>query len=415
MRAPASLTRSGIIEYRARELNIKDGDPDRVVRLFRKPEHVFNDTTKESIRGISLTVSHPEGVTPENWESTNVGNVVGETHRVGDMLMGEILIGSKRGIDMVEKKGWEELSIGYSFDFAKTDSSNVQYEYETTGPLIINHVAIVEKGRAGSKVRIHDRGRAKMTDTDIKQIVADAMKLRDEEEKRRSQDQDSIKKMVADTVAESLKTILPTVLADMPGMKKKKGDGDDEDDDKDGGNAGKPKRGPKLPWDGKGSKDEFVNSRISEIAGDADSETLTAAKAIAAKFAKDEMSRIATMKKVSSLLSDEDKQKMVTASTKDILVKALDGKIKDAESKTEDYLMGIVDMMGSADVTPPNTGNIHNFPTVDTGLARNPGGGKEIIGNDVYGPISGAYDEYANSLEDMWMDEDERKQQNGGR
>ena len=410
LRAPASLTRSGIIEYKAKELGLTDGDPNRTIRLLRKADHVFNDATKQSIRGISLTVSHPAGVTPSNWEKTNVGNVVGEPYRVGDMLMGEILIGSKRGIDMVEKEGWEELSIGYSFDFAKTTKSGVDYEFETTAPLIINHVAIVEQGRAGSQVRIHDqnRGSKDMTESEITKLLNDALDQRDSEAKKKAADENSVKKMVAETVVDSLKVALPAMLEDMGMMKKKKKEGDEEDD-KDGGNAGKPKRGQKLPWDmGKNKKDSFIADRLDELAGDADPETIASAKALASTFLKDEMARHGIMKKVAGLLSDEQKTKLATASTKDILVAALGDSVPGAADKSEDYLLGIVDMMkGSGE--PGNQNNLLQFP--NTGIARD--GKPGTVGSDAYGEISSEYNSYADEMSNMWMDEEDRKNLTG--
>ena len=409
LRAPASLTRSGIIEYKARELGIKDGDPDRVVKLLRKPEHVFNDSTKQSIRGISLTVSHPKGVTPNNWERTNVGNVVGEPYRVGDMLMGEILIGSKRGIDMVEKEGWEELSIGYSFDFKSVDAPGKDYEFETTGPLIVNHVAIVEQGRAGSKVRIHDqnRGSKQMNETEISNLISDALDKREKAEKQKAADSDETKKMIAQTVVDSLAVALPKMLEDM-GMKKKKDMGKkelDEGDEGDGGNAGKPKRGQKLPWDGK--KDSFISDRLDAIAGDADANTVAEAKNLASAFLKDEMERISLMKKVSGLLSDEQKTKLATAPAKDILVAALGDSVSDAENKSVDYLLGIADMIQDSNTETPAPNNLFQLPSV--GNARDGGIKNGVAGRDEYGEITKEYDSYANDMSEMWMDADLRE------
>lgn len=152
----ARLTRSGIFEYTANQLGV-EGSADRILKVYRHPEHTFNPATYDSIRGAPITINHPDdNVTPSNWNEKSVGSIVGEPRREGDLLVADIILGSEDAIKIVEQDGWEELSIGYSLDIKPVADTMIGYHYETTDPLIINHVAIVKEGRAGPQVRIQD-------------------------------------------------------------------------------------------------------------------------------------------------------------------------------------------------------------------------------------------------------------------
>ena len=446
LRGSAALTRSGLIKYRAKELGIKDREPDEIVTVYRKPEHVFNDVTMESIRGAIITLEHPSGgVKPDTWKKASVGSVVGEPERKGDLLVSDVLIGEKTAIDKIEKSDWDELSVGYSHDMKKVASDeNKHYDYETSSPLTINHVAIVERGRAGNRVRIFDSKSTEentmpeITLTQINDAIHAALKSRDADQERKEAERSTIEKTVQDTVVSTLQDKMPDILAacgiDMgkheqdidPMFWKKVPVGKnykpktDEEDEKDMGNQGHMKtrkRKTRPGWD-KNDSSDYLSERIAAVAGDADSESITAATDIAKTVLKDEMARIKLMKDVSFMLSDEQKKGLKTAPARDIMIAALGDSVTDAEDKSDDYLRAMVDMAKSqqneagynADETPGNVYNFDQMPmTMRRGQMKSKNSGTvKVVGSDNYGEITDSYQDYVTDLEDAWMDEEDR-------
>ena len=158
LRADAAVTRTGVFEYSAAELGLDatDGKSGRV-KVMRTPESTFHKDTLASLRGAPITVSHPSrGVSPSNWKGLAVGAVAGEPRVVDNEHVGtSLLIGADEGIKALND-GVEELSIGYDLALVKADSE--EYDYVSDGPIYVNHLALVDKGRAGPTVRVFDKG-----------------------------------------------------------------------------------------------------------------------------------------------------------------------------------------------------------------------------------------------------------------
>jgi len=113
-----------------------------------------------------VTLGHPKegNVLPSNFSSTVVGSVVGEPHRTAsDHLAADVLLADERAL-AAEKEGLEQLSIRYSFDLEDDESGEA--DFRTEGPLRINHVALVESGRAGPTVSLQDGGSMNEKDRD---------------------------------------------------------------------------------------------------------------------------------------------------------------------------------------------------------------------------------------------------------
>ena len=480
LRGSAALTRSGLIRYKAKELKLDNLPPDQVVTVYRKPEHVFNDTTYESIRGAVVTLTHPAiGVTPNSWQDQSVGSVVGDPVKQGDLLVSDIMIGEKSAINKVEKENWDELSVGYSHDIVKA-GKNAGYDYETSQPLTINHVAIVERGRAGGRVRIFDEqiepeenDMTGITRDQLNDAISDALDKRDSHIERTKQQQDEMEQTIKDTVISTLKDALPDILHDLaeadesdmkggdPGYHRRKDASsqsmrkmgkrklpfgkmdNDEQDEEDNSNFGREKmmkRKRKLPYDGKdmpmggmGStmktmKPKFKGSIKSPDSGDhldhlvdAYSDHFDNPGDIARAILQDEMGRMRVMKKVSHLLTDEEKSELVTADTQEILAYALSDHIEDSENRSEDYLLACLDMMQDQ-VPESNVMQFDNFRDMPRNQTASMRSGKmrnrdsddnrpiRVVGQDAYGDITEDYANYEQELRDSWMDEEDRKQ-----
>ncbi|TZG25589.1 DUF2213 domain-containing protein [Sphingomonas montanisoli] len=156
----AKAARTGTYEYAGREV-----DPDNkhglrdtaLVHVLRDDQTVFDAASARSFIGKPVTDDHPrEAVTADNWRQHARGTVMGAM-RDGDYLAFDLLLTDAEAIAKVNG-GKRELSNGYSADlefgdFTAADGTKCQARQKT---IFGNHVALVDRGRAGSECAIKD-------------------------------------------------------------------------------------------------------------------------------------------------------------------------------------------------------------------------------------------------------------------
>jgi len=153
--ADVRVARTGIQIYTGAEL----GKPDvSTVRVHRPESEVFSQDSIASFAHRPVTDDHPDVlVTAENWKDYSVGTVGSDIMRDGEFVRVPMLLMDKNTIGKVEA-GKREISMGYlmDLDFTSGTTDNGE-EYEAVmRNLRMNHLAIVDRGRAGSQVRIGD-------------------------------------------------------------------------------------------------------------------------------------------------------------------------------------------------------------------------------------------------------------------
>lgn len=156
MLAMSRVARTGIQLYRGAEL----GRPDMpVVRVYRPESAVFAKDSMASFAGKPVTLLHPkENVTAENWKDLAVGNVLQGVARDGEFIVVPFQLMHKPAIQKVQD-GMSEISMGYSTDIkweAGIADDGSAYDAMQTGPITINHLAIVPKARGGDQLRVGD-------------------------------------------------------------------------------------------------------------------------------------------------------------------------------------------------------------------------------------------------------------------
>jgi len=168
------LTRTGVFEYTASEVPV-EASLDGMVKIQRDDDEVFAQNTIASFEGKPVTINHPEGmVTPENWSELAHGvvqNVRRGDGEQADLLLGDLLITTKKGIELV-KSGLREVSCGYDAQYEQIEKGKGKQR-----EIIGNHVALVTKGRAGSRCTIQDSGDKENTITTKEDIYK--MKAKD--------------------------------------------------------------------------------------------------------------------------------------------------------------------------------------------------------------------------------------------
>jgi hypothetical protein len=149
IRLPATLTRTGVFEYRR-----ADGS---VSRELRHPDDVFHADAIESFANAPLTVGHVPAVNPDNWGAVAVGHVVGTPKRDGTFLAAECSINRRDAIQQVEGGKLKELSCGYEVELDPTSGEYEGQKYDAIQRKIQgNHVALLPEGwgRAGPDVKL---------------------------------------------------------------------------------------------------------------------------------------------------------------------------------------------------------------------------------------------------------------------
>lgn len=155
--AEARVARTGIQLYSAGELGL-DGEPDRVVRVYRPPEEVFAKDAMASYAHRPVTVDHPtEMVDAANWKRYARGQTGDEVMRDGEFVRVPMMLMDTQAIQDW-KDGRRELSMGYTMELAVGDGTTPggeQYDAVQT-KLRMNHLALVSRARGGSELRLGD-------------------------------------------------------------------------------------------------------------------------------------------------------------------------------------------------------------------------------------------------------------------
>ena len=153
--ADALCARTGIQRYLGSEL----GRPDlQTVDVYRPPEVVFSKDSLSTYPHKPITNDHPqELVTSDNWKEHASGIMGDEVLRDGEYVRVPLTVMDKKSINDVEN-GKRELSLGYemSLDWQEGETPEGEPYQAVMTDYRANHLAIVDKGRAGSKARIGD-------------------------------------------------------------------------------------------------------------------------------------------------------------------------------------------------------------------------------------------------------------------
>jgi len=141
------ITRPGVFPYQR-----QDGTVQMEAKL---PEEIFSDRTIYSARSKPVTDGHPnEPVTIDNYQTYAKGMSHTDSRVEDFKLYISLTVTDKALIEKIHE-GYNEISIGFLSDVvAESGTYNGdQYEYAQRN-VEINHIAIVEKGRAGPEVAI---------------------------------------------------------------------------------------------------------------------------------------------------------------------------------------------------------------------------------------------------------------------
>ncbi|WP_299085282.1 DUF2213 domain-containing protein [uncultured Paraglaciecola sp.] len=153
--AEVRCARTGIQNYAGSEVGLMDQD---VVRVYRPEAEVFSTDSLSTFSGKPVTNDHPpEMVTADNWKQYAVGDIGEDVLRDGQYIRVPIKVMDAAAIKQI-KDGKRQVSMGYTNSLSIEQGTTPEGEtYDAVmRDLKMNHLAIVQRGRAGSDVRIGD-------------------------------------------------------------------------------------------------------------------------------------------------------------------------------------------------------------------------------------------------------------------
>lgn len=145
------VARTGTQEYLPSELGLPGTAP---VRVYRLEAEVFSPETIASFEGMPVTNDHPpDGVDIFNIRALQKGhahNVRRGSGEESDLLLADLIITDPSLITAILDDGKREISCGYTYELCEENGRYIQRKIRG------NHVAVVDAGRAGSRVSIKD-------------------------------------------------------------------------------------------------------------------------------------------------------------------------------------------------------------------------------------------------------------------
>lgn len=217
-----------------------------LIVITRGDDDLFRPETIASFEGKPITNDHPDDwVTPDNWKELSKG--VAQNVRRGEgiedhLLIADLLVQDKDAIEAIQG-GKVEISLGYDADYTEISKGK-----GTQSNIIGNHVALVDKGRCGSRCSIGDSFMSKKTDKKpwyqallgakrtIDEALEEAKETQDSEEETEDEDEDEDEGESNSKTNDALNLILKklkTMDADIQELKAKSEDSDDESETKD--------------------------------------------------------------------------------------------------------------------------------------------------------------------------------------
>ena len=149
-------TKVQIAQYLGCEIS-NDLIPDKVYNVFRPEEELKKADTVQSLNGVPLQLEHHDDTAEKPAQYTRIGATGTDAVFEYPYLSNSLHFFNQKAIDLIESGEKCELSIGYDCEIHKEagEFEGVPYDFVQRN-IKIQHVALVECGRAGADVKVSD-------------------------------------------------------------------------------------------------------------------------------------------------------------------------------------------------------------------------------------------------------------------
>lgn len=149
--------RTGVQDYLRSELGLEG---DGTIAVYRPETAVFDSGSLTTYAGKPITLGHPQGgvVDAANWKALAIGTVGSKVLRDGESIVVDFAIMDAVAVQGIEA-GTRQVSMGYTTPMVLQDGfapDGTAYQAVQTGPININHLAVVPAARGGKELRIGD-------------------------------------------------------------------------------------------------------------------------------------------------------------------------------------------------------------------------------------------------------------------
>lgn len=152
--AEIAVARTGVQQYHGSEI----GGGNGLINVYRDESEVFALDSLASFVGKPVTDNHPPvEVKADNWKQFAVGSIGEGVLRDGEHIKVPVTLMDADTIKAVQN-GKREISMGYTAELEWADgvtADGTAYQAKQKN-IRINHLAIVDKGRAGATCRFGD-------------------------------------------------------------------------------------------------------------------------------------------------------------------------------------------------------------------------------------------------------------------
>ena len=149
-------TKVQIAQYLGSEIS-NDLIPDKVYNVFRPEEELKKAETIQSLNGVPLQLEHHDDTAEKPAQYTRIGATGTDAVFEFPYLSNSLHFFNQKAIDLIESGEKCELSIGYDCEIHKESGEYAGQPYDFVQRNIkIQHVALVECGRAGADVKVSD-------------------------------------------------------------------------------------------------------------------------------------------------------------------------------------------------------------------------------------------------------------------
>lgn len=154
----ANISKANICPYRGseipkwKELGL---DPEKIYNLLRAPDEL--QKAAESSNGVPLLRKHVAVNAADHKPHDVVGSLGTDADFDGEYLTNSLFVNALDAIEGIESRAKRELSMGYHYDADMTPGKFGGNAYDgIMRNIVVNHVALVEDGRAGPDVVVGD-------------------------------------------------------------------------------------------------------------------------------------------------------------------------------------------------------------------------------------------------------------------